>query len=46
MNIQTSRDYPTRPAEFIDRGAEMVSRLGGVVAFVVALFALLYLMAR
>jgi hypothetical protein len=45
MNIQTSRDYPTKPADFIDRGAEMMSRIVGVVAFAVAIFALLYMLA-
>lgn len=45
MNIQTSGDYPTRPAEFIDRGAEVVSRAAGLAAFAVTVFALLYLAA-
>ena len=45
MNIQTSGEFPTRPAQYIDRGAEMVSRLGGVVAFGVAIVALFYLAA-
>jgi hypothetical protein len=46
MNMQTSRDYPTRPANLIDRGAEMLSRIAGIVAFVVAIFALFYLLAN
>lgn len=46
MNIQTSNEYPTRPAEFINRGAEIASRLGGVVAFGVCLLGLLYLVAQ
>ncbi|MET0364320.1 MAG: hypothetical protein ABW169_06675 [Sphingobium sp.] len=45
MNIQTSGDYPTRPADFIDRGAQVVSRAGGLAAFAVTVFALMYLAA-
>lgn len=45
MNIQTSRDYPTKPADYIDRGAEIVSRFAGVVAFGVAIWAVLYVAA-
>ncbi|MFT3965585.1 MAG: hypothetical protein QM690_06855 [Sphingobium sp.] len=45
MNIQTSGDFPTRPADYIDRGARLVSRASGLVAFAVALVALLYLTA-
>lgn len=46
MNIQTYHEYPTRPADFINRGAEFASRLGGVVAFGVCLLGLVYLVAQ
>ncbi|HEX7856656.1 MAG TPA: hypothetical protein VF503_23505 [Sphingobium sp.] len=45
MNIQTSGEFPTKPAQYIDRGAEMVSRLSGIVAFGMAIAALFYLAA-
>lgn len=46
MNIHSFKDYPTRPADVIERGAETLSRLSGVVAFAVVLFSLLYMLAR
>jgi len=46
MNIETSHEYPTRPAEFLNRSAEVVSRLGGVMAFGFCLIGLLYMVAR
>ncbi|CAN5150963.1 hypothetical protein BH10PSE13_BH10PSE13_15830 [soil metagenome] len=46
MNFQTSHEYPTRPAEFINRSAEIASRLGGVMAFGLCLIGLLYLVTQ
>jgi len=46
MNIDRFKDYSTRPADIIERGAETLSRLSGVAAFVLALLWLLFLFAR
>ncbi|HEX7822616.1 MAG TPA: hypothetical protein VF463_18590 [Sphingobium sp.] len=45
MNIQTSQNYPARPAQFLDRSAELASRAGGLAAFGFCILSLLYLVA-
>ncbi|MET0240333.1 MAG: hypothetical protein ABW184_10610 [Sphingobium sp.] len=44
MNAQMFQEYPTRPANYINRGAEIASRLGGVAAFGLCLIGLGYFM--
>ncbi len=45
MNLHTSYEFPAKPAEFLDRGAHMASRVAGLAAFGLCILSLLYVIA-
>lgn len=44
MNVHSFPDTPLRADTFLDRGARIVSRLGGVGLFLLCLLGLIYLL--